>query len=491
MRSKILLSILCFGFILPKIGYSQNSEKIFFDDKDSVNDYYLAVRPFSGNIKGVLVLFRSFIPPEMVLPETKLQNVASANDVLTVFVSLKQTISADTATMERINLILKHVGQRFYADTSKFAIGGFEYAGNVALRYTELTYQDPSRFYIQPKAVFAINCPVDVIALWHWSEREIKKNFYPGSVGDAKYILNDLTNKYGPLKDDLQKYVYWSPFYKDAEKAGNEEYLKNVPVRLYYDIDIDWQLTTRRNSYYDTYIPDGSELISRLLLLGNHDAEFVASKQPGVRSNGLRNTDSWSIVDEVDCIQWLKRKLAIFDPNFYEPVYNLPSPAGWGIERFSFPIDFAKQIPYKGIEDVRFTPGWGDNTNAEYWSYCFLWWINADAKIDAASLQEDLKAYYAGLIARNIGPRKIPKEKLFPATVTIKKTMTLAGDDETFTGSINMLDYMKQQPMVLQAIIHKRLCNPQNHIALFFEISPQSATHAVWQKMNTIFAGFQ
>jgi hypothetical protein len=491
MRLKILLLTIFFGFILTKTGFSQNSEKIFFDDKDSVNDYYLAVRPLSGSIKGVQVLFRSFIPPEFVLPETKLHNVASVNDILTVFASLKQTLSADTASIERINTILKHVAQKFSVDTSKFALGGFEYAGNVVLRYTELVYQNPSQFYIHPKAAFSINCPVDLTGLWHWSEREIKKNFYAGAVGDAKYILNDLTNKYGSLKDNLQKYIYWSPFYKDAETTGNEQYLKNVPVRLYYDTDINWELKTKRNSFYDTYIPDGSELINRLLLLGNNDAEFVAAKQPGMRSNGTRNTDSWSIVDEVDCIQWMKKKLNIFDANFYEPVYNLPSPDGWGVERFSFPIDFAPQIPYKGIEDVRFTPGWGDDKSEEYWSYCFLWWLNSDAKIDAASLQEYLNAYYSGLIARNIERRKIPKEKLFSTVASIKKIKTQDGDEETYSGTINMLDYMKQQPMVLNAIIHKRICASQNHITLFLEISPQPATHVIWQKMNTIFAEFK
>ncbi|HEY4876587.1 MAG TPA: hypothetical protein VIH86_13500, partial [Puia sp.] len=134
MRLKILLLIISFGFILPKIGFSQNSEKIFFDDKDSANNYYLAVRPLSANIKGVQVLFRNFVPPELVLPETKLHNVASVNDMLTVFASLKQTLSTDTASIERINIILKHIAQKFSVDTGKFVLGGFEYAGNVVLR---------------------------------------------------------------------------------------------------------------------------------------------------------------------------------------------------------------------------------------------------------------------------------------------------------------------------------------------------------------------
>ncbi len=61
-------------------------------------------------------------------------------------------------------------------------------------------------------------------------------------------------------------------------------------------------------------MPDASELINHLLLQGNTKAEFISSKQPGVRSNGYRNATALSIVDAIDCIQWIKRELHIFNP---------------------------------------------------------------------------------------------------------------------------------------------------------------------------------
>ena len=47
-----------------------------------------------------------------------------------------------------------------------------------------------------------------------------------------------------------------------------------------------------------------SELINRLVQQGNDTAEFMQAKQPGMRSNGLRHPHSWSIVDEVELVQW-------------------------------------------------------------------------------------------------------------------------------------------------------------------------------------------
>jgi hypothetical protein len=488
---KLRILVLPFSFLLQQAGFSQNSEKIFFNNKDSVNDYYLVVRPLSGNIKGVQVLFCSFDVPESMLPETKLHNVACTNDMLTVFAGLKESICADPASVGRINIILGHVAQHFSIDTAKFAIGALDFAGSAVLRYSELAYETPERFFIRPRAIFAINCPIDLIGLWHWSEREIKKNFFPGEVGDAKYIQLALTSEFGTINDNLAKYVYWSPFFKDTDAPGNERFLKTVPLRLYYDTDINWELKNRRDSYYDTHIPDGSELISRLMLLGNDQAQFVSARQPGVRSNGMRSPDAWSIVDETDCVQWMKRKLDIFDPNFYEPQYQLPIPAGWNVEHLSIPIDFAPQIPYRGVEDIRFAPGWGDKTSEQYWSYCFLWWLDADAVIDGAGLQKDLQDYYSGLIGRNIVRRKIPKEKLFTTTVAINKIKAMTGDAETYTGTIKMLDYMAQEPMVLRVTIHKRSCPDRKHIALFTEISPKPSTHGVWQIMDSVWSGFQ
>lgn len=483
---RLFILFIAVFFLIPRAGNCQFTEKIIFNSKDSTNDYYLAIPPLSGNIQGVQVLFASFSPPEYLLPETKLQNVAYGNDILTIMASMKEGLCADSASIERINQILKDVVTHFSADTSRFALGGFMYAGNIVLRYTELCYEHPAEFLIHPKAVFVVDCPVDLISLVRWSEREIRKNYSSGNVADAKYILENLTKKYGNYADHKEKYIQLSPFNKDNAISGNEQFLKNLPLRLYYDTDISWELNNRRNTYNDTYFPDGSEMVNRLLLAGNMKAEFLSSKLPGMRSSGKRNPHSWSIVDEVDCIQWIKQKLKIFNPDTYIPTYQLPIPEAWSVEFFALPPDFAQQIIYKGVEDVRFAPGWGDAKTEDYWTYAYLWWLAGNPVIDAESLQTSLKAYYTGLIDRNIPVRKITADKLFPTVVNIHPVKAKTGDLETWSGTISMLDYMSQTPMVLNTLIHKKNCPDKDHIILFFEISPKPSTHPIWQKLNKL-----
>ena len=153
MKIQLFAIFIAFVFIAPITADCQYIEKVTFDNKDSTGGYYLAVHPRSENIKGTLVLLSNFYGLDGIISETKLHNVAYAygNDVLTIFASMKEKLYADTTTVDRINTILKNVVARFSPDTSKFAIAGFDYAGIIALRYTELTYQFPTQYLIHPK----------------------------------------------------------------------------------------------------------------------------------------------------------------------------------------------------------------------------------------------------------------------------------------------------------------------------------------------------
>src|SRR5215217_2367878 len=154
MYTKLIAFIFGSALFFPFTGFCQTIEKITFDAQDSASGSYIAIPPASKQIKGVVVLLTSFIPPENLLPETKLHNTAYANDLLMVVASMKQKLYADSAAVSRLNHILKDIVNRFSADTSKFALAGFDEAGSIALRYTEFTYQHPEQFPVQPKAVF-------------------------------------------------------------------------------------------------------------------------------------------------------------------------------------------------------------------------------------------------------------------------------------------------------------------------------------------------
>jgi len=179
-----------------------------------------------------------------------------------------------------------------------------------------------------------------------------------------------------------------------------------------------------------------------------------------------------------------------FDGAKWKAPYTLSFPEGWGVERFLIPIEFASSIPYKGIEDIRFTPGWGDPKTEEYWTYAFLWYLDEMPATSETVIQTNLNAYYTGLIGRNIEKRKIPKEKLFPVKTSVKEVKAEQGDLKTFKGTINMLDYMEQKPMTLNCVVHVKSCPGQTKGFIFYEISPKISTDKIWTSLESLSKSF-
>ncbi len=178
-----------------------------------------------------------------------------------------------------------------------------------------------------------------------------------------------------------------------------------------------------------------------------------------------------------------------FDGHTWVAPYTLPTPKDWGIERFPLPISFAPSIAYQGVEDIRFTPGWGKASSEEYWSYAFLWYLDGKINMDAATIESNLKAYYTGLISVN--GSNIPSEKLIPVVTAFKAIKKAKGDIKTFSGSVVMLDYMEQKLITLNCKVHWKTCKGSNKTYIFYELSPQSFTHPVWASLGQLWLDFK
>lgn len=183
---------------------------------------------------------------------------------------------------------------------------------------------------------------------------------------------------------------------------------------------------------------------------------------------------------------------AEFDGHKWEAPYHLSIPKDWGVERFLIPISFAPQISYKGVEDIRFTPGWGNVNSDEYWTYAFLWYLDGSPKTDAKIIADNLKAYYTGLININRENYKVPIEKLIPVLTSFKEGIQAHNRDLiTYSGTIEMLDYMQQQPITLNCRVHQIRCPEENKTILFYELSPKPFTHKNWQSLNQLWLDFK
>ncbi len=468
-------------FVPFLMAAAQQIQKFTFNPSDSATGYYLAIPPNSGNIRAVLVVFCAFRGPESILPETKLHNVAAANDMLTIYASVGRRILPDTEAMEQLNRVFRHVVTQFKPDTAGFAVGGYDMASMAVLRYAEEAWTNPGRWALRPKLVFDIAGPVDLGSFVHQSERQIKKNYSPPVVGDARGILSLLG------KEPDGGYAALSPFNSADPEPGHEQALRHAALRLYFDTDIEWQLRERRNGYYDTYLPDAAEMVERLMMEGNNRAEFVPSKEPGMRSNGMRRPNAFNIVDEVDFIQWILKTLHVFVPSnplAFQAPYHFGLPEGWRIERATFPPPFAPNVQLKGIEEMRFPPGWGVAGSDEYFSVSFLLWLDGGQTINEFVLEEMFRRYFDGLISNNVP--KNARDKIILTKVQIKKIKPGPDDLETYGGTIDILDYMALKPLRQNVLVHIKSCTDKLHVPVFFEISPKPFDDPLWTKLKSL-----
>lgn len=180
-----------------------------------------------------------------------------------------------------------------------------------------------------------------------------------------------------------------------------------------------------------------------------------------------------------------------FDGHKWEAPYHLSIPKDWGVERFPLPISFAPQIAYKGVEDIRFAPGWAKKESDEYWTYAFLWYLDGPVKTNKKIIAENLKNYYTGLFKVNTDSTKTAAIKVIPATTSFKKTARHTDDIATFSGTIEMMDYMQIKPITLYCIAHLKSCPDDNKTILFYELSPKPFTHNNWISLNQLWLDFR
>lgn len=88
------------------------------------------------------------------------------------------------------------------------------------------------------------------------------------------------------------------------------------------------------------------------------------------------------------------------------PGFTWPVPAGWRGETIPFPLEFAPDIPHRGVEELRFAPGFFDPAAPGYWTYAFAWVVTGERPLDPARLARELTAYFRGLTAAVAGGKK-------------------------------------------------------------------------------------
>ena len=167
--------------------------------------------------------------------------------------------------------------------------------------------------------------------------------------------------------------------------------------------------------------------------------------------------------------------------------YPLLVPENWHTEKFALPPPFVATLPFKGTEDIRFSPEWAKKGSEGYWTYAFLWTITDNATFTQAQLQKYLHDYYTGLVIANLKEAKIDTTIATPVKVNIRSIKKGNTDIQAFEAKVEMMDYMTHNPLSLNLRIHVKKVKPGiKATAVYFEASPQPYDHKVWIPMDEL-----
>jgi hypothetical protein len=299
-------------------------------------------------------------------------------------------------------------------------------------------------------------------------------------------IIDRFDKELGAVDGDRKKYRAVSPFEIDLPQPGNEQWLKNIAVRTYHDVDVNWFIKNRRRSLYQTNALVASEFITQLIAEGSTQAEFVQSKTEGRRSDGTRHPHSWNIAEETDLVQWVKSALHFY-PAHIGTTYHYAAPGNWDSEKFTFPIEFAPTIRYKGFEDIRFAPGWGNAGSNEKWQYTFLWWLDSSYTFTEKTLTQDIEAYYTGLTRQRAVADKLDMSLFTPAKAQVQKINTAKGDIGSYTATVSIFDaQVTKKPGILYIKIHVKDIKDKTKTMVLFEVAAAPFSSPVWQQADKI-----
>lgn len=246
--------------------------------------------------------------PEMAAKETTIQDKANKLGLITVFASLQYgsgSFYIDTLSQGKLDTLILNLQSKYQLKGKPLYIGGFSLGGSGAVKYAERAYS--SKVLSKPRAIFAIDPPLDFERFYRSSEYQIRISKSKIGTEESRYFLERLRYEYqGNPVENPKAYHQISPYsYSDTLQTAIKPLL-NCPVMLFSEPDMAWQMKERNRSLYELNTMDCSALINTLNSWGNKNAQLMLTSDKGYRKlTGKKNPHSWSIAEADLVVNWL------------------------------------------------------------------------------------------------------------------------------------------------------------------------------------------
>ena len=168
----------------------------------------------------------------------------------------------------------------------------------------------------------------------------------------------------------------------------------------------------------------------------------------------------------------------------------LKEPSTWSFERFPLPPVFSPDFPYKGVEELRFSPGMFNKDSSGYFSYAFVAQLDNTTAIMQSEIKNYLLTYFKGLCASTAKERNLSIDTS-QISVSIEKKNNVPPGLTIYNALLNVFGvFADGAPVTLNAEI--KVLNNINtkNSYLVFIASPHKKTDDIWKQLYKIQNGF-
>ncbi len=295
--------------LVSTISFGQKLETVYLNSKDSTTNMYIAVIPDGKPINAFMFLLDGFgAQPQDVLVQTELPKYAAKQGILTIVPILKTGslyFGVDGASQRSLNNQIETVITRYHLQGKSFYIGGFSIGGSCVVKYAELAVKN--NYTIKPKAVFAIDPPLDWERFYNSAKRVVRLSEPTKVNGEVTYMINRIEKEMnGTPQTAIENFYNISPYsFSDTTQRAVKTLIK-TPIMLITEPDVQWWLSQRGYDYSYINVTDQAAMINELQKLGNSKAILLTTTNKGYRKPGnIRHPHSWSIADPVELTKWL------------------------------------------------------------------------------------------------------------------------------------------------------------------------------------------
>ena len=285
---------------------------ILFSCKSSISEVnHIIDKEFEiykvSNSKATLVLFPCF-PCDIENTKNEFPIIEEANKkgVSVILMNYNFKLYLKDSELQNLTKHFNSIFKNNKLSTDNVYIGGFSGGGNVTLLLSNYLIKEENS--IQPKGVFIVDSPIDLLGLYKVAEKNIISNFSSESVQEANWIIDKFNSEFGNPKDSISLYKKLSPYTLETNTISNVGNLKNLKVRLYTEPDFDWWLKNRKNQKDEINSYFIEQLYNDLKIKGFQKIELINTKNKGYRADGTRHPHSWAIVDKENLLNWVLEK---------------------------------------------------------------------------------------------------------------------------------------------------------------------------------------